>query len=204
MAALVLLATTGCTHLREVDTTVNSYARPPAIAPGTTFTLEPLPSQEKGHDRDFASLARSVCQALVQRGLRPYAAAGAAATPALLITLHPQSSQTSPPWGYDPWMDAWGYRRHGGLTARALLRDAPPTVYRRSLQLVVREASSQQVVYETQATYEDIWRDDAAIYGVLAQAALSTFPHPPPGEQRVRLPLLHTPPSPPSTTPDGC
>ena len=53
------------------------------------------------------------------------------------------------------------------------MMDAPPTLYHRKVSLVLRDAATQQVVYETSATYEDVWTRDPAIYeytGAMRQA----------------------------------
>ena len=66
------------------------------------------------------------------------------------------------------------------------MMDGPPTLYRRKVSLMLRDAASQQVVYETSAVYEDVWTDDPAIYGVLFDQALTGFPRPPAGQRKVR------------------
>ena len=70
------------------------------------------------------------------------------------------------------------------------MMDAPPTLYHRKVSLVLRDAATQQVVYETSATYEDVWTRDPAIYGVLFDQALSGFPQPPQGQRSVRTEVM--------------
>ena len=45
-------------------------------------------------------------------------------------------------------------------------------------------------MYETSATYEDVWTRDPAIYGVLFDQALSGFPQPPQGQRSVRTEVM--------------
>jgi hypothetical protein len=70
-----------------------------------------------------------------------------------------------------------------------MLREMPPTLHRREASVVLRDAATQQVVYETSALHEDVWTDDPAIFGVLFDAALSGFPQPPAGPRQVHTPM---------------
>jgi hypothetical protein len=70
-----------------------------------------------------------------------------------------------------------------------MLREMPPTLHRREASLVLRDAATQQVVYETSALHEDVWTDDPALFGVLFDAALSGFPQPPAGPRQVHTPM---------------
>ena len=79
-----------------------------------------------------------------------------------------------------------------GMRAGAMLREMPPTLHRREVSVELRDARTQQVVYETSALFEDVWTDDPAVFGVLFDAALSGFPQPPQGPRQVRLPLAPT------------
>src|SRR6218665_802434 len=89
-----------------------------------------------------------------------------------------------PPWA---WRDGWGL--HG------FWRMAEPTpLYRRAVSLVLRDATTQAIVYETSAVHEDTWVSDPAVYGVLFDAALNGFPQPPGGARQVPLPLTPTTP----------
>lgn len=185
-AALMLAwALAGCATFRDVDSTVQSYSTITTLPVPATFRIEPLPSQQQ--DATFVAIARMTCTALQHVGLQRD---DAQAT--LVITIRTQASYATPGWPHDPWF-IWGSgrygSRHGGITARAMLRDAPPSMYRRSLQLLMRDTRTQQVVYETSALHEDVWTQDPEIYGVLAQAALQGFPHPPTGTRHVVLPF---------------
>lgn len=44
---------------------------------------------------------------------------------------------------------------------------------------MLRDAATQQIVYETSAVHEDVWTSDPAIFGILFDAALTGFPQPP-------------------------
>ena len=92
------------------------------------------------------------------------------------------------PWGMGGWYGrGWGV--HG------VWRFGEPTpLHRRAVSIVMRDASTQAVVYETSAVHEDVWVSDPAVYGVLFDAALNGFPKPPEGPRQVRIPLA--PPAP--------
>lgn len=66
------------------------------------------------------------------------------------------------------------------------MMDRPPTLYERSVSILMRDAQTQHIVYETSATHEEVWSNDALIYGVLFDAALSGFPQPPSTARQVR------------------
>ena len=68
-------------------------------------------------------------------------------------------------------------------------REMPPLLYRHEVRLVLRDAATQQTVYETSASNEDVWTDTPRIFGVLFDAALAGFPTPPAGPRQVRLPM---------------
>ena len=98
-----------------------------------------------------------------------------------------------PYYGPDPFYGRWGWGLgYGGRWGWGMnwMMDAPPTLYHRKVSLVLRDAATQQVVYETSATYEDVWTRDPAIYGVLFDQALSGFPQPPQGQRSVRTEVM--------------
>jgi len=72
------------------------------------------------------------------------------------------------------------------------MMDMPPTLYHREVSIVLRDAATRQVVYESSATYEDVWTEDPLIYGVLFDQALSGFPQPPSGARKVRTEVMPT------------
>ena len=65
--------------------------------------------------------------------------------------------------------------------------DTPPRVYLRAVKLVLRDAQSQRIVYETSAQYDEVRVNDDTIWQVLFDAALTGFPAPPTGPRQVTL-----------------
>ena len=135
-------------------------------------------------------------QALARAGLQRDDAA-----PRLLVQLGVQADAVPRydpfrpygPYGPGPWgMGGW-YGRGWGV--HGMWRFGEPTpLHRRAVSIVMRDASTQAVVYETSAVHEDVWVSDPAVYGVLFDAALNGFPKPPEGPRQVRIPLA--PPAP--------
>ena len=64
-----------------------------------------------------------------------------------------------------------------------------PPWYRREVGLVLREAASGRVVYETQAFDEGPWLEPARAWPAMLDAALQGFPRPPQGLRRVDVPI---------------
>jgi len=183
-AAAAVLA--GCgTGPRIVEGQVQSYSTLAALPAPATFRIERLPSQQLPSFEPIAALAE---QALARAGLTRDDAA-----PRLLVQIgvqadsvpryDPFTSYGPGPWAFGGWRGrGWGL--HGGWGF-----GAPTPLYRRAVSLMLRDAATQAVVYETSAVHEDVWVSDPAVYGVLFDAALTGFPKPPPGAREVRLPL---------------
>ncbi len=191
--ATALLA--GCSTTRVVDGRVQSFSTLNAVPSPATYRLERLPSQQTLSFDPIASLAD---QALARAGLQRDDAA-----PRLLVQIGLQAD-TVPrvdPWGapygpygfYGPSPWAFGGWHGRGWGVGGVWRMGGPTpLYRRAVSVVMRDASTQAVVYETSAVHEDVWVSDPAVYGVLLDAALQGFPNPPQGQRQVPLPLPGT------------
>ena len=67
------------------------------------------------------------------------------------------------------------------------MRFPPPTLYRREVGLILREAATGNVVYETRAVHEGVWTDNPAVFAAMFDAALNGFPTPPTGPRRIVL-----------------
>lgn len=190
---LVLCAATaglaGCSTQRLVDGRVHSFSTLAAVPAPATYRIERLPSQQTPSFEPIAALAGD---ALARVGLRRDDAA-----PRLLVQVGVQADAVprydafggpygpygASPWGFGGWYGrGWGV---GGIWHMG----APTPLHRRSVSVVMRDAQTQAVVYETWAVHEDVWVSDPAVYGVLLDAALQGFPQPPQGPRQVRLPL---------------
>jgi hypothetical protein len=190
-AAAALLA--GCAGPRRVESDVSSFSTLTALPSPPTYRIERLPSQQ-AHAAAFAAIEAQAEAALAKVGLRRDET-----RPRLIAQLGAEGGYAMPRnWPYygpDPYYGRWGWGwglGYGGRWGWGMnwMMDAPPTLYHRKVSLVLRDAATQQVVYETSATYEDVWTSDPAIYGVLFDQALSGFPQPPQGQRSVRTEVM--------------
>ena len=171
----------GCsTGPRIVEGQVQSFSTLAAMPAPATYRLERLPSQQPPSFEPIAALTE---QALARVGLTRDDAA-----PRLLVQIGVQADTVPrydpyPAWGFGGW-----YGRGSGMQGAWRFGELPP-LHRRAVSLMVRDAATQTVVYETSAVHEDVWVSDPAVFGVLFDAALNGFPKPPPGGRQVRLPL---------------
>ncbi len=184
------LALGGCASTRVVDSDVRSFSTLSALPAPPTYRLERLPSQT-AYAQSFSTIEALAQQSLARVGLQRDDA-----NAKLVLQIGAQGSYTLPAyWPYygDPFYGrfGWGFG-YGGRGGWGLgmgtgwMMDRPPTLHRREVSLVLRDAATQRVVYETSALYEDVWTDDPAIFGILFDAALTGFPQPPAGMRKVR------------------
>ncbi len=205
-ALLLGLATAvlaGCSIPRTVDGRVQSFSTLNALPSPATYRLERLPSQQTSSFDPIAQLAE---QALARVGLQR----DDAAAPRLLVQVGVQAD-TVPrvdPWAYPygPYglygPSFWAFGGGVGLGVGGIRRmgELAP-LHRRAVSVVMRDAQTQAVVYETSAVHEDVWVSDPAVYGVLLDAALQGFPQPPQGLRQVRLPFTPLATGTPATIP---
>lgn len=176
----------GCAVTRSVDSTVQSYSSLAALPAPPSYRLELLPSQQ-AQSAAYAPIVALAHAALARAGLQRDDAA-----PRLLaqFDVRTGTGYADGPWyPYGPWAGGWGWGSRGGLRAGWMLREMPPLLYRHEVRLVLRDAATQQTVYETTASNEDVWTDVSRVFGVLFEAALAGFPTPPAGPHQLRLPL---------------
>lgn len=181
---------TGCASTRTIESQVQSYSTLTAQPDPATYRLERLPSQQ-GLRRDGAWRQRQLLEAVTTQALAEHGMQRDDANGAYRLELFSHASSHRAYWphdlgftwgmGYGPW--GW----HPVLGYYGNWRDRPPTVYVLEVRLVLRD-STGQVVYETQARYDDVWFNEAEIYRALLKAALDGFPTPAEG---VRV-LHHT------------
>lgn len=201
LAGLLAATLAGCGAPRLVEGQVQSFSTLTAAPAPATYRIERLPSQQTPAFDPIAALAD---QALARVGLQRDDAA-----PGLLVQIGTESGTTprydlhaphgfygQGPWGYGTYGGYGAYGAYGswyggaGWGMRGLWSMGPPTpLYRRVVSVVMRNARTQAIVYETAAVHEDVWVQDPAVYGVLLDAALTGFPAPPAGARVVRLPL---------------
>lgn len=184
---------TGCGTVRLVDTDVRSYATPPLVPVGASYRFERLPSQQTDVGRQ-TRLEAMVQPALAKAGLRRNdAAASYSVQISASMKVDPYSPWDQPSVGWGPgWNFGWGVRsgnvQIGGYNPFMPgfgLGERP--YYWRQVSLVMRNLSTNQVVYETRAAHDGRWADSEAVLPAMFDAALRDFPNPPPGVRRINM-----------------
>ena len=166
--------------------------RPPA---GARSRFERRPSQLQSPSLQQEALEELARQALERVGLRaaPEALPAGAALPRWTVELGARSIRLP----YAPW-DGPARPRfgvnvgighafpHGSVGIGMPLSPHLTTpYYQREVSLVLRDARSARVVYETQAAHDGPWADNPTLWAALLDAALQGFPQPPAGPRRV-------------------
>jgi hypothetical protein len=187
-AAAALLA--GCATGYLMDNQVQSFSALAAQPANLTYTFERLPSQAAAQPSQ-ARVEALADPALFKAGFRRDDAA-----PRYTVQVSARVQRALSPW-YDPW-DAWGPWGPGlGYGPRFGLgygwggpfprMDQP--WFQREVGIVVREAGSHKVVYETHASNDGPWIDHDTALAAMFEAALQGFPTPPQGTRRVDIQL---------------
>ena len=173
---------TGCASTRLVDSDVQSFSQLAGAPARPTYAFERLPSQQ-AQGAQQSAVEEQARLALAKVGLHQDSAA-----PFYRVQAHARIDLQAypdywdgPGWGWGGWGGGRGF--YGGLS----MRFPPPTLYRREVGLILREAASGTVVYETRAVHEGVWTDNPAVFAAMFDAALSGFPTPPTGPRRIVL-----------------
>ncbi|WP_367847581.1 DUF4136 domain-containing protein [Rhodoferax sp. WC2427] len=187
LAAAVLLG--GCATTTRVDSDVQSFANWTSAVPRPVgFRFERLPSQQTDAAQQTA-VEQLALPALAQAGL---VLDGPNARFSLQINTQmvTESTWSNPygPWGpRGPWL-AGGRGLHGPFMG-PLMPPMEVRSYQRLLSLVLRDLTTGQVVYETQARMDSRWPIGNDLLPAMVTAALHGFPNPPQGLQRITVDL---------------
>jgi Domain of unknown function (DUF4136) len=194
LAALFLIAIglwlmTGCAGVRLVDTDVTAFpkwtAAPPG--PGTAYRFERLPSQQNpAAQQDLVEAQARTALAKVGMELNP-----AVARYSVQIVANTQIIERGYP-GYDgifggPGVFMGGGNRGVGFGLSFPMRFPEPPYFKRELVVLMRELSTQQVVFESRALHDGVWSDSQAVFPAMMDAALRGFPEPPAGTRRINV-----------------
>lgn len=194
LTASALLA--GCSTVREVNSTVQSFSALNTIPVPATYRLETLPSQQG--QMNFPAIEAQAQHALARVGMTRDDSRPGVVVQISAVARYARDYASWP--YYDPyWGPRWGWgmsygRGFGWGFGGSMMMDGPPLEYYRAVSIVMRDIKTQQIVYETSAQRQDVWTDDPAIFGILFDAALTGFPKPPQGPRNVRT--IIQPPAP--------
>lgn len=193
MAALLL--STGCSSLRVIDSDVTTFALWPAAAPvsGAGYRFERLPSQQLLPARNLGmELPQDQLEALAREALNKVGLVNNPADAAFDVQVSATARKIQRQASQGRFMGgpsvAVGGGTAGGFVGFSLpLMVYEPPLYLREVSLVVRDARSHAVLYETRATHDGIWADARAVLPAMLAAALQGFPVPPAGTRRVNI-----------------
>lgn len=201
LTTLFLIATTaftglfltGCSSLRVVDNEVTAFydwgAAPPV--PGTAYRFERLPSQQVvGAQQDDVEAQARAALSRVGLELNP---ATARFSVQVMVSTQVIERQSTSSFGYDGFGFAAPSVFLGGGSRGASLGLSLPVgfsdaYYRRQLSILVRDLSSNQVVFETRALSDGRQNDTRSVLSAMLDAALNGFPQPPAGPRRISSP----------------
>ncbi|MFC7461639.1 DUF4136 domain-containing protein [Hydrogenophaga defluvii] len=183
----------GCASVMLVDNQVQSFPQWPAGAPqkGERFAFDRLPSQRSTAPNALQDgLELAVRDALTAWGLK-LPTGNDSVRWLVQVNAGGQRLPRAPwetPWERPNWSISGGIGgRHGGITLGFPLMIADNPYYLREITVVVREAATGRVVYETRAKHDGRWPDSPALWGAMASAALRDFPQPPAGARQVNI-----------------
>jgi hypothetical protein len=186
LAAVAGWLLSGCAGGYLLDNRVQSFSSLPTLPAAATYRFERLPSQQAPGQVELEAMADA---ALHQAGLKRDDA-----NPKYSVQVSGRIQPTLSPWA-DPW-DRWGWgggfalgvRRHGfGFGFGGPFGRMESPWYHREVAVIVRELPSHRVVFESHASNDGPWLDNASVFPAMFQAALQGFPNPPAGPRRVDI-----------------
>lgn len=173
--------------MRVVDSDVTSFsawtAAPPV--PGTRYRFERLPSQQP------ANVQQDRIEALATTSLSKVgmALSQADARYSVQVLLVTDIVQRYPEPGFG--FGGPGVSIGGGSRGTSLGLSFPigfgEAYYKRTVSILMRELSSQKVVFETRAVHDGPWGDAFAVLPAMLDSALQGFPQPRLGTRRVNV-----------------
>ena len=186
-AAILLIATlflTGCAGMRIVDSDVTAFsawtAAPPA--PGTRYKFERLPSQTAALQQDQIEALATTSLSKVGMALSPIEARYSVQ---VLLSAEQVWRYSSGGFG------GFGGFGFGGGRGASIGLSFPLNLgepyYKRSVSLLMRDLTTQKVVFETRAVHDGVWSDALAVLPAMLDSALLGFPQPPAGVRRINV-----------------
>ncbi len=203
-AALLVAAAvlTGCASV-TVDSEVNAFSKLSSTAVvNSSYRFEVLPSQQIEPARQ-AKVEGAAQVALQKVGLTRNDSAARYS-----VQIGVRSGQEVARGGFSSYWDSGfgvgGYGRFGDPYGRNAyygpgyypgfgfhwpFYPGASSSYRHEVTLLLRDVTSQQVVFETKAVHEGFWRDTERLLPALLEAALRDFPNPPRGARQIEVSL---------------
>lgn len=182
---LAVVGLSGCATGFLLDNQVQTFSHLTAPPAPPTYRFERLPSQQ-------ADPAQSALEALADPALHRAGLRRDDAAPRYGVQVTARTAPVLSPYA-DPW-DTWGGRWGLGFGGRGVgigfgvpfgRMESP--WFQREVSVVVRDLTSNQVVYETRAVNNGPWLDNRTVIPAMFEAALQGFPNPPAGPRRVDI-----------------
>lgn len=191
--AFLAFLTVGCSTTRLVDSDVTAFSKwnaaPPL--PGTAYRFERLPSQQAvGAQQDHVEALARTALSRVGMELNP-----GAARYSVQVVLNTQVVDRGlyNGVGYDgfgfatPGVFMAGGNRGASVGLSFPMRFPEPPYFKRELVVLMRDLTTQQVVFETRALHDGVWSDSLSVLPAMLDAALRGFPEPAPGRRRINI-----------------
>lgn len=188
-SALLVVVTvflTACASMRIVDSDVTAFsawtAAPPA--PGTPYRFERLPSQTTDKQQDHIEAMATASLSKVGMALSPLEARYSVQ---VLLATDIVQRYPDPGFGFGgPGVFASGGSR-GSSFGLSFPIGFGQSYYKRSLGILMRDLTSQKVVFESRALHDGVWNDGFAVLPAMLDSALLGFPQPPAGSRRINV-----------------
>ena len=177
-----------CASTRVIDSEVRSFAG--SLAPSTpaTYRFDRLPSQQNSDANTQATQER--LEALASDALADVGLTQSDSNPQYLAQISAAVEQVArtpvrPPFAPIGLGGFWGF--HHPPVGFGMNWAMEPPWHRYVVQIVLRESSSRQVVFESAAQHIGPWSDAANILPAVLRAALRDYPNPAPQGATVRV-----------------
>lgn len=170
----------GCATGFLLDNDVQSFSSLTALPAQPGYRFDRLPSQQSPAQAQLEAMADP---ALHRAGLRRDDA-----NPRYAVQIGAGLERVLSPWADGGW--GWGgWGGHRGFGGIGVFGTMESPWYRRQVHVFIRELPSHRVVFESHATNDGPWVDDASVLPAMFEAALQGFPNPPAGPRRVNIQL---------------
>jgi hypothetical protein len=205
-ALVCALLLSACAGMRVVDNDVVSFAQwpnaaPPAPGSSSRYRFERLPSQQSGLPQSGISgmaLTQDQIETIARTALDKFgwqnmpAAASFNVQVSATTRYAQRNPYNSPAYGGFGGFGNSGISIGGGTAGSFIgfsfpLGRSEPSLYLREVSIVVRDAASNAVTFESRATHSGIWNDPQKVLPAMFEAALQGFPTPPAGARRINI-----------------
>ena len=189
-AAIILVVTlllSACSGMRVVDSDVTAFsawtAAPPV--PGTRYRFERLPSQQSANaQQDRIEALATTSLSKVGMALSP---ADARYSVQVLLVTEIVQRYAEPGFGFGGPGVSLGAGSFGTSIGLSFPIGGGASSYRRTVSILMRELSTQKVVFETRALHDGSGGDAFAVLPAMLDSALVGFPQPPAGTRRINV-----------------